>query len=152
MVKQKSVAQVVAPVAVAQVAVPVAPTQVVAPKVSSATRAPLAVAKAANFAHARVAPDAAPTAAVVVKTTKGTNASKVRVYGYDNGSSGGGVPKDAILSVVPGAPAPSGVTPGQWALLQKLAGKTVAVAYDNLVASRSVRRAYRAGAIRFAKA
>lgn len=110
------------------------------------------VAKGINFARAAVDTNAGVAAALVVKTAAGTNASKAKVYGYDNGAAGGGVPKGAIIALVPAAKSPAGVTPGQWALLQTFAGKTVATAYDNGVASRSVRRAYRAGAIRFVAA
>jgi hypothetical protein len=111
--------------------------------------APLAQAKAINFARTLVDSADNAVAAGVVKTAKGTNVSKARVYGYDNGTQGGKVPVGATIVVVPGARPPAGVTPDQWLLLQQYAGKSVTVAYDNKVTSRSVRRAYRAGAIRF---
>jgi hypothetical protein len=116
------------------------------------TRAPLLQARAANFAKTKVAEDQTPEAAGVVKTAKGTNEHKLRVYGYDNGEGGGKVPKEAKIALVPGVTAvPAGVTSGQWEKLQEWAGKTVQAAYDSqLISSRTVRRAYRAGAIRFA--
>ena len=145
MSKSKSTKQVAAAVAIANESAPVVVAPVAVPKV-----APLAVAKEINFARGQIAADQEPTAAGVVKTAKGTNPSKARVYGYDNGVLGGGtVPKQALIAVVPNAKPPAGVTSEQWLLLQQFHGKSVTVAYDNQVASRSVRRAYRAGAIRF---
>lgn len=87
----------------------------------------------------------------VVLTAKGVNPAKARVYGYD--TDNGKVPLNAVIAVVPGVTGtPKGVTPGQWLLLQGLAGKSVQSAYDGGAASRSVRRAYRAGFIRFINA
>lgn len=111
--------------------------------------APLQTARSINFARTLVDSAENAAAAGVVKTAKGTNLSKARVYGYDNGTQGGKVPVGAVIAVVPGTTPPKGVTADQWLLLQQFAGKSVTVAYDNKVASRSVRRAYRAGAIRF---
>ena len=117
----------------------------------AAKRLPLVQARAANFAHTTLTADEIAVAAGVVKTAKGTNAHKLRVYGYDNGVGGGSVPKAAVIAVVPGTTAvPAGVTAQQWAALQAVAGQSVQAAYDgNTVSSRTVRRAYRAGAIRF---
>jgi hypothetical protein len=112
-------------------------------------RAPLAVARSFNFSN--VADEEALAAAHVVKTAKGTNLGKARVYGYDNGSQGGGLPKASRMLVVAGATQPAGVTSGQWELLQASDGTTVGALLDaKVVASRSIRRAYRGGAIRFA--
>ena len=91
-------------------------------------------------------------AANVALTSKGTNPKKQRVYGYDNLAEGGGrVPKQAKIAVVEGASLPRGVKDTQWTKLQGYAGQTVESAYGNGVSSRTVRRAYRAGAIRFVK-
>lgn len=114
--------------------------------------APKAIAREHNFGIAKVAADAVPAPAPVVKPAKGTNLSKERVYGYDNGEGNGKVPVKAKIAIVPDAKSPAGVTPNQWLLLQEYAGKTVEDAYANRVASRSVRRAFRAGAIRFVAA
>ena len=112
--------------------------------------APREVAKAINFARSLVIAGEVATAAQVVKTAKGTNPEKARVYGYDNGAGGGKVPTAAIIAIVADAKPPAGVTPGQWLLLQEYNGKTVSAAYDaKAIASRTIRRAYRAGAIRF---
>jgi hypothetical protein len=112
--------------------------------------APREVAKAINFARSLVIAGEAAQSAQVVKTAKGTNVSKERVYGYDNGAGGGKVPTAAIIAIVADAKPPAGVTPGQWLLLQEYNGKTVSAAYDaKAIASRTIRRAYRAGAIRF---
>jgi hypothetical protein len=117
----------------------------------TAKRLPFAEAHAHNKVFGFVTPDAA-VSADVAYTAKGTNMRKLRVYGYDNLSSGGGVPKDAMLVMVAGiTDTPKGCADAQWAALQGMAGKTVAHAYDNGVSSRTVRRAYRAGAIRFSK-
>lgn len=117
-----------------------------------AKRLPLAQAREANFARAKVDATEAVVAAGVVKTAKGTNEHKLRVYGYDNGAGGGRVPKEATIALVPGVTqTPAGVTQNQWEALVALAGSTVQAAYDTqLISSRTVRRAYRAGAIRFA--
>jgi hypothetical protein len=111
-------------------------------------RVSLGVAKAANFALA--ANPSALARAAILKPAKGENPKRVRVYGYDNGADGGRVPKDAQVALVPGTTGlPKGVTAGQWARLQELAGHTVRGLYDNGVTSRTVRRAYRSGFIRF---
>lgn len=117
--------------------------------VAPATRVTVAVAKSHNFAL--VANPSALAPAGVVKTGKGENPKRVRVYGYDNGQAGAGrVNKAAQLQVVPGTTGlPRGVTAGQWQALSALAGSTVQQAYDAGVTSRTVRRAYRAGFIRF---
>jgi len=135
-----------------QDAVPEAPAPTDAPVVAGPAVpkvAPRDVARSINFGRGLVPADAAPAPAGVVKTAKGTNLSKAKVYGYDNGVAGGKVPVHAVIAIVPGCKDPAGVTVEQWALLQTFAGKTVTAAYDAQVASRSVRRAYRAGAIRF---
>lgn len=156
---EEIIAQDAAPVETTDQTIPEAPAEEI-PEAPAPTDAPVAgpavpkvaprdVARSINFGRSMVPADAAPAPAGVVKTAKGTNLSKAKVYGYDNGAAGGKVPTHAIIALVPGAKDPAGVTAEQWALLQKFAGKTVTVAYDNQVASRSVRRAYRAGAIRF---
>jgi hypothetical protein len=122
---------------------PVQPAQAEAPAVVT-----LGAARAANFAQAPN-PSALERAALV-KPAKGTNPKKARVYGYDNGAGNGAVPKTAAVHAVPAMTgAPKGVTPAQWELLQSFFGQSVQVAYDGGVDSRSVRRAYRAGFIRF---
>lgn len=116
---------------------------------NTAKRLPFAQAKEANFGK-KADPDALQGAGVVL-TAKGTNMAKQRVYGYDTDT--GKVPTGAVIAIVPGAGCPKGVPEAQWAALQEWAGKTVQAAYDSQkVASRTVRRAYRGGAIRFLNA
>lgn len=93
-----------------------------------------------------------PVKADIGATDKGANPKRQRVYGYDNTSSTWGVPKAAKIVIVPGATLPRAVAADQWELLQKFAGKPVQEAYDNKVSSRTVRRAFRGGAIRFQQA
>jgi len=118
-----------------------------------AGRVTLGVARKHNFG---VPPVASPDAAVpagVIRTGKGENAKRLRVYGYDNGAAkdgAGRVNKAATVVVVPGTSGlPKGVTQGQWDKLVAQGGKSVQVAYDAGVTSRTVRRSYRAGFIRF---
>jgi hypothetical protein len=122
--------------------------QVPATEAAAPSRVTLVAAKTANFG---LAPNpSALERAKVLKPAKGENPKRVRVYGYDNGADGGRVPKDAVLQVVPGTTGlPKGVTSGQWALLQAESGKSVRAAYDAGVTSRTVRRSYRSGFIRF---
>lgn len=112
-------------------------------------RLPLPLAKKHNVGFTVLAPEVEVVAANVALTSKGTNPKRVRVYGYDNLANGGGVPKAAKVQIVAGVTCPKGVNAAQWDLLVSLAGKTVEHCYGNKVASRTVRRAYRAGAIRF---
>ena len=91
--------------------------------------------------------------AAIALTAKGTNPKKARVYGYDNLADGGGVPKDKRILLVPGlTDVPKGVAESQWdALVLLITGNeavTAATAKDS-VTSRTIRRAYRAGYIRF---
>jgi hypothetical protein len=120
-----------------------------APPVPAATptRLPRAEAKQINFART-LGSDPAP----VVLTAKGTNPTRTRVYGYANGLNGGRVPLQAAVQVAPGfTGCPKGVAPAQWAALQAAANGVTPVAnlYANGVSSRTVRRAFRAGAITF---
>lgn len=114
-------------------------------------RLPLPQAREHNKQHGLLPADAAAAvAANVALTARGTNPQKRRVYGYDNLAEGGGrVPRNALIAVVPGSELPRGVQATQWAKLQSYAGQSVESAYGNGVSSRTVRRAYRAGAIRF---
>jgi hypothetical protein len=115
-----------------------------------ALRLPLPAAKQHNAQHVLLAPNAPVVGAAVAITAKGTNTRKQRVYAYSNAAGGGGVPQQAAVLVVPGfVGVPKGVNAAQWAALQALAGSTVAHCYANGIVSRTVRRAYRAGAIRF---
>ena len=139
-------------------AVPATPAVVVesnapvaAPKVGR-IRLPFVEAKGHNKGFVLLAGDAQVVSANVALTSKGTNAKRQRVYGYDNFANNGGVPKQAKVAVIAGAQCPKGVNPGQWDLLVSLAGNTVEHCYGNKVASRTVRRAYRAGVIRFVQA
>lgn len=126
------------------------PKSAVAVAVPSVGRLPLAEARAANAANVFVAGDKV-VAAVVVQTAKGTNPKKVVVYGYDNLSEGGRVPKDKAILAVPGfTGCPKGVNPDQWDKLVALGKVIVSAAYDAGIQSGTVRRAYRAGAVRFA--
>jgi hypothetical protein len=139
-----------------QTQVPATDAQVTAPEAAVATppktlRLPLAEAREHNKAFTFVAPDAAKSAAIAL-TAKGTNPKKARVYGYDNLADGGGVPKDKRILLVPGLQGvPKGVSQQQWDVLCAVAADgdvTVAGAKDS-VTSRTIRRAYRAGYIRF---
>lgn len=118
-------------------------------------RAPLPQARAHNMGNKLVSEDGAVQSADVCLTSKGTNPRKLRVYGYDNLAEGNGrVPKDKRVALVPGiASTPKGVADAQWTklvgLVQGNGNLTVSGLYDNGVASRTVRRAYRAGALRF---
>lgn len=140
------------PAADQPIATPEAPAT--APVPTGRLRLPLPQARDHNKAFTILGADQEAQAAGIALTSKGTNPKKVRVYGYDNLADGGGkVPKDAKVLLVPGFQGvPKGVAEGQWVLLQEWAGKTVNAAYDAKVSSRTVRRAYRAGAIRFQKA
>lgn len=134
-----------------QTAVPeTAPIAVVVAK--GRLRLPLGEARAHNLGFTVLQPDGAVEAAGIALTSKGTNPTRVRVYGYDNLAAGGKVPKEAKVALVPGQTgAPKGVNPAQWDKLVGMAKDqpTVAHLYDNGIVSRTVRRAYRAGAIRF---
>jgi hypothetical protein len=122
-------------------------TDVVTPEVVKAPKRAHSIAAAREYNFDRsVNPDEV-VGAPVLKTAAGVNPKRVRVYGYD--TTDGRVPKSAKVAIVPEASTPTGVTEGQWKLLAAQSGKTVQEAYDNGVASRSIRRAYRAGAIRF---
>jgi hypothetical protein len=124
--------------------------QVQAPASAEAqpARITLGVARSINFG--KTANPSALEPAGVVKTAKGENAKRVRVYGYDNGAQGGRVNKAASIAIVPGTTGtPKGVTAGQWAALTEQSGKSVESAYAAGVTARTVRRAYRAGFIRF---
>ena len=128
----------------------VEPAVPVAPK--GKLRLPLPQAKAHNIAFTVLAAGAAVESANVALTAKGTNPTRVRVYGYDNLANGGRVPKASQVALVPGQQgAPKGVNPKQWDSLVAMCASPVTVAhlYDNGIVSRTVRRAYRAGAIRF---
>jgi hypothetical protein len=126
-----------------------------ASKVRAIKRAPLPQARAANKVNTLLDAAGDVQAADVTFTSKGTNPKKARVYGYDNFAEGnGGVPKTATVKVVPGATLPKGVAEAQWAKLVLLAtaeNRSVQSLYDNGVTSRTVRRSYRGGAIRFVK-
>jgi len=114
-------------------------------------RLPLAEAQTHNKAFTFVAPDEAKSAAIAL-TAKGTNPKKARVYGYDNLADGGGVPKDKRILLVPGlSGAPKGVAESQWDALVLLAsdGSVTVAGVKDSVTSRTIRRAYRAGFIRF---
>lgn len=143
---------------VADAPAPVAATPAPAPAPVAATprRLPYPQAKTANKANVLVEDPQKAVAANVVLTAKGTNPAKARVYGYDNFAEGaGGVPKQAKVALVPTNGTPKGVATEQWdklvALVQANPTWTVAMLYDNKVTSRTVRRSYRAGAIRFVK-
>lgn len=128
---------------------PVADVAVEVP--AGAKRAPFAVAKERNFANAVTDPENA-TGAKVVKPLPKTNLERRRVYGYDNGTGGGGVPKEAKVVVVDTSRVPKGVKADEWAKVREMAGKTVSSMYDGGVSGSAIRRSYRAGAIRFVAA
>jgi hypothetical protein len=116
------------------------------------TVANLLAARAVNF---RATPSVAVAAAAeVVKTAKGMNLKRLNVYGYD--TNDGRVPKTAFVVLVPGfLGVPKGVKAAAWTALTAMGGKPVLAFYDAYAkaefdASSAVRRAYRAGAIRFA--
>lgn len=131
---------------VKQVAVTTETTEAAVPAKSKVT---FAVARTANFALS--ANKDAPEKAPITRTSKGENLKRLRVYGYDNGAGNGRVNKSGVIVLVPGTTGlPKGVTDGQWNALVAYAGKPVSAAYDGkVVTSRTVRRAYRAGFIRF---
>jgi len=112
------------------------------------------VARAISVGHARELnfgkrPDPeALAAAGVVRTAKGVNPEKARVYGYD--TDNGSVPKTGVIALVPGVVGtPKGVTSAQWELLQTFAGQTVQACYDaKTVASRTVAGTLPAGLAR----
>jgi len=126
---------------------------VVVAKVRSAVkRLPFEAARAHNRANVVVDPkDVKP--ADVAFTEKGTNKSKRRVYGYDNWANGNGkVPVGSKVVIVPEAKLPKAVGTEQWELLVKLVTSGTALVtalYDAGIHSRTIRRSYRAGAIRF---
>ena len=132
-----------------QVAVP-ATTEAVVAAPAKTPRLPLPDAQAHNRQFTFV--DGQAASAAIALTAKGTNPKKARVYGYDNLADGGGVPKDKRILLVPGlSGVPKGVAESQWDALVLLASDgsvTVAGAKDS-VTSRTIRRAYRAGYIRF---
>jgi len=132
-----------------QVAVP-ATTEAVVAAPAKTPRLPLPDAQAHNRQFTFV--DGQAASAAIALTAKGTNPKKARVYGYDNLADGGGVPKDKRILLVPGlSGVPKGVAESQWDTLVLLASDgsvTVAGAKDS-VTSRTIRRAYRAGYIRF---
>jgi hypothetical protein len=156
-IAKQAVAKAAAPVTpVEPVEVPVAPVETKkqrASRVAGGLRRAGTLAQA--IAHNKAIDPANPESVVkadIVATDKGANEKRRRVYGYDNGSGGMGVPKAAKVLLVPGFTGiPRGVNADQWAKLQSLAGNTVQHCYDNLGAnpSRTVRRSFRAGAIRF---
>lgn len=131
-----------------------APTQapVAAPKTKRTSRLRLALADARkhNGQFIPLARKATPVAAGVAGTLPGTNAKKARVYGYDNLANGGGIPKDKMVVLV-ATTCPRGVAQGQWDALCKAvkSAHTVATLRDGGIAGRTLRRAYRAGALRF---
>jgi hypothetical protein len=121
-----------------------------APAAPARLRLPLPQAKTHNTNFVVLAAGAPVVAANLAGTTKGSNPKKARVYGYGNMANGGGVPKQAICVVVPGfTGVPANVNPGQWALLVKQAGVPVSTLYNNGITARTIRRAYRAGAVNF---
>ena len=133
---------------------PTAAVVVVEPVVAVVTRTlrlPLPEAQTHNRAFTFV--DGKAVSATLALTSKGTNPKKARVYGYDNLADGGGVPKDKRILLVSGlSGVPKGVAEAQWDALVTLVTAdpttTVATAKDS-VTSRTIRRAYRAGFIRF---
>lgn len=82
-----------------------------------------------------------------------SNLSRARVYMYANAAQGGGVPLNAYVTLVtPNAPSVPGITAQQWPLLVKLAANgtlTVQQLYAQGIRSRTMRRAFRRGAIAF---
>lgn len=131
------------------VSAPVAVATPVIAKAVAVTRLSLADAKRHNATFKFVTDDNV-VAANVALTAKGANTKKLRVYGYDNLSDGGGVPKDKKVALVAGfTGVPKGVAGPQWDKLVAHPGLTVIGLRDAGVTSRTVRRAYRAGAIRF---
>ena len=114
-------------------------------------RLPLGEARAHNKVFAFVPDGTIAKAAALALTSKGTNPKKLRVYGYDNLSDGGGVPKDKRVLLVAGfTGCPKGVAQAQWDKLVAAPTGNAASLKDLGITSRTIRRAYRAGAIRFA--
>lgn len=120
---------------------------------AAGTRTTLPLARAANNANGMLAIGAKVVpAAAIVQTAKGANPARMGVYGYSNNNR---VPLASRVLLVTGASAqvPKGIQPAQFASLQKLAKagtQTVSALYGAGITSRTMRRAYRAGVIRFA--
>ena len=123
------------------------------PAPAAGTRTTLALARTANKANGMLAPTAKVVpAAAITQTAKGANPTRMGVYGYSNNNR---VPLASRVLLVTGASAqvPKGILPAQFASLQKLAKagtQTVSALYGAGISSRTMRRAYRAGVIRFA--
>ena len=133
---------------IAKVAVPV--TAPAAPVVAT-LRLPLGEARAHNKVFAFVPDGTIAKAAALALTAKGTNPKKLRVYGYDNLAEGGGIPWDKRVLLVAGfTGCPKGVAEAQWEKLVAAPTGNAASLKDLGITSRTIRRAYRAGAIRFA--
>jgi hypothetical protein len=138
--------------AVPAVTVPAAPVKKAVRAVI--LRKPLADAKAHNMQFAPIAKNGKPVAADVCATTKGSNPKKARVFGYDNLANGGGVPKDKRIVLV-ATDCPKKVGQMQWdALVRAVKAAPDApvsqIKQDGKIQGRTIRRAYRMGAIRFA--
>lgn len=145
MAKKQSAMAAIAASAVESVA-----PEAVAPVTSPAKS--LAVARATNGANTYVAPDADKVErAVLVRPSKGENPKRGRVYGYDNLSDGGKVPVDSIVKLT-GA---TGSLAGFDKLRDTVEGHgeplTVRDCKNAGISSKTIRRAYRSGLIRFAK-
>jgi len=126
-------------------------SSVAAPAAPATLRLPLGEARAHNKIFAFVPDGTIAKAAALALTAKGTNPKKLRVYGYDNLSDGGGVPKDKRVLLVAGfTGCPKGVAEAQWEKLVAAPTGNAASLKDLGITSRTIRRAYRAGAIRFA--
>ena len=126
------------------------PAPVVVVAAVKTLRLPLGEARTHNKVFGFVSDDNV-VAANIALTAKATNPKKVRVYGYDNLSDGGGVPKDKRVVLVPGfVGTPKGVATPQWEKLVAAPASTTVALKDLGITSRTIRRAYRAGAIRFA--
>src|SRR4030095_13859518 len=117
-------------------------------------RQPLPQAKAHNSAIPLLAKGATVTPATVVRSARGTNPKRTRYYGYGNAAHGGGIPAAAGVAIGAGiTQAPKGVNPTQWASLVAAVkanpNHTVQQHKAAGIQGRTLRRAYRAGAIRF---
>lgn len=125
----------------------VAPTDVAPEQPVVVTKRSLQVAREANASNPPVAKDQ-PVRAALVRPARGENPERRRVFGYDNGP-GGKVPLAAKVVVVN-----SGSLSTAYPALATALSTTPDASVQDLksagVSSKSFRRAFRSGLIRFA--
>jgi hypothetical protein len=128
---------------------PTAPESTVAPVApEQPVRRSLHMARDANASNPAVDPTA-PQRAVLVRPAKGENPERRKVFGYDNGP-GGKVPTQATVVVISKDGLKSAY-PSLAEALEATPTATVGTLKSAGVASKSFRRAFRSGLIRFSK-